>query len=282
MNPENPLLTLGVPQPLLVKAAAEDDYSLIQRSAEIQYRQLARWFHPDNLETGDVALMGKISDAMDQIRDPDVVAIFVEELVGRGDLIDMSQRQLMKSLQERDRQAIDGLASTLEHGDQFRSLGVSTPVSLIAALESQRVIINVLTPSRSEILVTPLIPETSVPEFGDTQVLYRNRRWHEMYLDGDGRERYVPIDGRSSRYEATIVGFIDHRVESSVASHRAVFELEADVRQASLNWSKPTDAWYLQYLQADGQIPSSATGVVLYANGKVALTEQLLGVADME
>lgn len=285
MGRENPLITLGVPKRVLVREQAFGTQEDVLKIAEANYRTLSKRYHPD-LPGGDADLMAELGDAIDELRDKDALEFYIDELVGESDIEGLYQQQQQRKLMMRDNKALSRLAGGYAFVDQFEALGIAKPTSYIADLSGQRIIVDVLSPSKATARVTDLENGAENPTgHYDIEVAYRKGVWREAFLDHNQRKHWEPYTTLISTEQVKLIGFVSYPDVSSDgvvrdASVRAT--LDSSIRQATLDWDVPQNCWFLPELLFAKDEPKKVDGLVLYKEGRFAVTHVLLGTASMK
>lgn len=79
MDYSNALDHLGVPRATSVIALHTGNHQLALDIAEGNYKNLAKKYHPDNPDTGNEEYMRTISGAIEELRDPDKLEMYLHE-----------------------------------------------------------------------------------------------------------------------------------------------------------------------------------------------------------
>lgn len=279
MERGNPLLVLAVPRQVLLFEAAAENWSRILELAEAAHKTLVKVYHPDR--GGNEELMGLFTEAIKELREPDAVEFYAQELVGEQDIQGIYRQQLAQKLVVRDTAALRRLAEGFAFIDQFALLGITAPTSYFAALSSQRLVIDVTTPGEGRVRTTALddIAEdlSLVPE----QAAYENGAWSETYLDEHHQQHWYQFGKYVSDGSAKLVGFVqaneDYSPSEKTSQRRMIESISGDLRLA---WHDPEDCWFLSSLRSAENKPAQAF-CVLYRAGKFAVTGHLIGSAAM-
>jgi len=289
MARENPLVTLGVPRAVIIHEKASRNLGGILQVAETLYRDLGRRYHPDNLESGDPDLMRTFTDAIEELRDPDALDLYVDELVGTEDIEEAYWHRQTRQLAARDSAALSRLAEGFTHIDQFRALGITQPTSYLADLYGGRVVIDVLSPSEACAHVADMYEEvTSPPDFLDAklEVKYLRGVWRESYINTAYEKRWMQFRRFSSNETAMLVGFValPQHGNQPVPTDLSAQTMIGAMRPEQLDWSIPTDCWFLPGLRFAGDAPDRPA-LVLYKPGRqglFAVTGYTLGSAPIK
>jgi hypothetical protein len=285
---ENPLITLGIPRAVLVHELAGNNLADILKLADANYKTFVKQYHPDR-PSGDEDLMTAFGKAIQVIQDPKILEFYVKELVGQKDVDALRLQGQSQKLLNRDTQALSHLASGMQHLDQFRALGISTPTTFIAALGGQRVVINVTSPTSAFARITNLENGSeNLDGFYSLEVEYRERVWREAHLDERQDKHWTAYtDFGAFIGNIKLIGFVPHRPKDErPAGPELEFDsskvmLDAPTRQLTLDWINPEDCWFLPKLVFANSIPKQIDGLVLYKEGRFAITGDLLGMAPL-
>lgn len=278
MARENPLITLGVPKSVLVHEQAYGTLAGVLKIAEANYRTLTKSYHPD-LPAGNDTLMTAFGDAIEELRDPDALAFYVEELVEVQDVQGLYLQQQSQQLVVRDAEAVSRMAEGFTFFNQFEMLGITKPTSYIADLHGQRAVLDVLSPSRSRVRVTDLTSESPVGATFSTQARYRKGVWQESYSDANYGKHWYSFTDFLTDESVKIVGFAPERLGANAnvdAPRRKM--IGSPVSQMKLAWQVPADSWFLTELCYNRDV-SSHPRLVLYKHGQFAVTDQLMASA---
>lgn len=274
----NPFITLGVPKDLVVHQYTQGNLRPLQQIAEGYFKVLSKVYHPDRPD-GDSDKMALFTEAIEQLRDPDGLEYYVSEMLDTASAARYETKQILRSLELQREATIEALASSLWHINQFDVLGLMEPTSLLVEMGPNRLILDVLSPSRT-VLRRPK-PTTELPERVDTP-RYENGHWTEVYSDGKSVEHYAHTD---------VVDVGDVRVAGSVRYGRGLdlsgdstthVSLENSLKlTAHVDWLMPLQAWYLPHLQGQ-PIGINEGEVVVTANGRVALLGLIVATAPLQ
>jgi hypothetical protein len=276
MARENPLITLGVPKSVLVHEQAYGTLEGVLKIADANYKTLTKSYHPD-LPTGNDALMTAFGDAIEELRDPDALAFYVEELVEVQDVQGLYLQQQSQRLVVRDAEALSRMAEGFAFFNQFEMLGITKPTSYIADLHGQRLVLDVLSSSQGRARVTDLTEDSPVGATFSTQVRYRKGVWQEFYTDAKYKEHWYPFTKFLTDELVVMVGFAPERLGASANTDTPRRNMiESSVTQVKLAWQTPPDSWFLTELCYNRDV-SSHPRLVLYKHDQFAVTDQLMG-----
>lgn len=279
MERGNPLLVLAVPRQALLFEAAAENWSRILELAEAAHKTLVKVYHPDR--GGNEELMGLFTEAIKELREPDAVEFYAQELVGEQDIQGVYRQQLAQKLVVRDTAALRRLAEGYAFIDQFALLGITAPTSYFAALSSQRLVIDVTAPREGHVRTTALDDITEDLSLIPEQTAYEDGAWSEIYLDEDHQHHWYRFGHYVSDESAKLVGFVQaNDVYDTVDRSSKREMIESISGQVRLAWQDPEDCWFLPSLRTAENKPAQAF-CVLYRAGKFAVTGHLIGSAAM-
>lgn len=296
MGSENPLITLGVPKRVLVHEQTFGTPGDVLKLAEANYRTLSKRYHPD-LPGGDASLMAELGSAIDELRDIDALEFYIDELVGENDIEALYQRKQVERLVSRDSAALSHLAKGFAFIDQFAALGITQPTSFIAELESLggKVVIDVISPSRARARVTDVEADDFDPQYAkytsasNAQAKYYRKVWRTLTFKEEGPTvKAWQIHSRFATDESVrLVGFIGDNVRHPegtpvIFSDVRTASIDAPVRQPKLSWELPEDCWFLPELRFSDTLPGRVGGLVLYKEGRFAVTSEVMGSASIK
>ncbi len=279
MARDNPLIALGVPKSVLVHERAYGTDAEVLKVAEANYRTLSKRYHPD-LPTGNDVLMTALGDAIEELRDPDALTFYIDELVDNTDVHGLYLQQQSQRLMARDTEALSRVSAGLAFVDQFEILGITEPTSYLMALQGQRVVVDVLAPTRTRARTTDLSTEDNVGWTNSNDFSYRNGTWWESYLNEGGKQRWQEFTDFISDEQVRVVGFAPELLDGSVKDSvnpplRSM--IDTSVSQHRLGWQTAEDSWFLRELHYDRE--ARLPRLVLLRKGRFATTDRLLGVA---
>ena len=302
MTHDNPLKVLGVPPALINRAyqsrkhpddsgreIPQAELSKIRAYAESALRLLSREFHPD-LPHGDAQIMATLTESADDVRNLDALEYYIFDLVGQGTLKNTAAAARFKTGQENADRALDSLTRLPEHVSQFSCLGISTPVSIIAALGENVCEVDVIDHDWAKVRVgrdfSAMLP-----------LRFRTGRWEQR--SGVDLER---ADGRTWHKLAKFDPWEEVRVIGTVAIPRS--HVTGEWQQCryrlglgsgttndfpELQWTRGSETWYLPNLQLGtlDDVLSDAdrsdnTALVLWKDGKFAVTGRILASKEVE
>lgn len=277
MAGENPLLIMGVPRAVIVREKALGSIDVVLKVAEANYRSFAKRYASD-LSEGDAELMVMFSQAIEELRDPDALEFYIEELVGATDVQDLYLRKQAQQVVSRDTEALSRMAAGLAFVDQFEMLGITESTSYILGFHGQRIVLDVMSTTTTRCRTTNLPPEVPISASFNGEMQYRKGVWHEAYVDGSYRKHWVPFEEFISDEVVRVVGLAPHTlVRDTVISNPPHRALTGTSSRAVLGWQAPLDCWFLRGLHYDRNAEYFRT--VLFKHGQFAVTDQLMGSA---
>jgi curved DNA-binding protein CbpA len=279
MEQKNPLLVLAIPTQVLLVEAATENWSGVLELAESIYKTLVKTYHPDR--GGNEELMTLFTEAIKELREPDAVEFYAQQLVGEQDIQGMRQQQLAQKLIARDTAALRRLSEGFAFIDQFALLGITTPTSYFAALGAQRLVIDVTTPKEARIRTTALDDITDNLSLVPEKTAYESGAWSESYLDKDYKRYWYQYGEYVSDEKAKLVGFVSAKKGYKGSDYPSEQQMiESTSGQVRLAWQDPQDCWFLSSLLSAENKPAQAY-CVLYCAGKFAVTGHLFDTAAM-
>lgn len=279
MARENPLLTLGVPRVVIEREKAFGTSEGVLKIAEAIYRSLAKRYSAD-LADGDAELMTLFSQAIEELRDPDALEFYIDELVGAADVRELYSQKQARQIVTRDTRALARVAANLAFVDQFALLGIEEPTSYLMDFHGQRAVIDVLSPDRTRVRVTDLTEEDQAGFTNVNGYKYEKGVWKESYLDTSYHEYWFAFERFISDEVVRVVGLAPERIDSTtkkVTDTPKHTMLDAPVTQVRLGWQKPEHSWFLSEMHHDPAAPLPR--LILLKQGQFAVTDRLLGVA---
>lgn len=286
MGHENPLITLGVPKRVLVHEQAFGTPADVLKLAEANYRTLSRRYHPD-FPGGDADLMTELGDAINELRDPDALEFYINEIVGEDDIEGLYQQKQAQKLVTRDDAALSHLARGYAFIDQFAALGITEPTSFFAEMSDLKIVIDVVSPSEARARVIDPRDDTDPLYIRNTsksndETSYSRGNWRMLALFDD-RKRWQVYSHYVGDESVKLVGYIGarpHRPAKTVPD-MVRMQLDTVVREPKVDWIVAKDCWFLPKLHfADS--PQLGAGLVLYKDGRFAVVDKLLGFASIK
>lgn len=280
MPHENPFLTLGIPKSALVVEKAADNMERVLGLAEATYRVLSRQYHPDR-RGGSAELFAQFTAAIDELRDPETLEFYLSELVGSADVQALRQQRQAQALVSRDTASIERLAQGFAFVDQFSALGITVPTTYFAEFQTQRIVVDVLSPGRGRARVIDVEDMPDNAGVYDINVRYREGSWEESSVDESYRKHWHRFGSFVTDESIKLVGFVPKQTASQAAFDSSSRQmLESAHRQIRLSWQRPSDCWFLSELRYADDMPRSAL-CVLYRQGRFAVTDTLMGSAPI-
>ena len=274
----NPLEVLGVPKVLVVREREQGRTAAILRLAEDFHKSLAKQYHPDR-EGGDAALMASFTEALEELRDPDGLEYYTDELLDAGVRQQATASRSNAAVRDRDKRAFAAVAGELGYVNQWEVLDTTVPVTIFTTDGRTRHIFNVVSPSVAEAYVAPLRDEQLPMDIDDLK--YDRGAWSELYIIGDRAERKVH-DNLVRLGDVRVIGSIsmvamnEYRPTNSVDPVSGT--LDVGSVNAKLEFIEPEYAWYLADLVPECRKDDD---LVVYANEKVALGSVIEGIEVM-
>lgn len=286
------MVVLGVPKAALVREATFGTRADILKLAESSFRALSRRYHPD-IPSGDADLYTVFGNAIEELRDPDALDYYIDELLDTADVQALYQRRQAQAEGRRDARVVSNLVRSLDFVDQFLLLGIDRPTSYFVSLEAQRVVLDVSSPHQAMARVTRS-DERSISPLQNFR--YANGVWSEQFIFTDGGEEgeavYDPYEGKPfdipyrtflTRDAVTFVGFAPQLAAPQGAGDSVLQVLESTSGETRLAWQEPQFCWFLPYLRytPDSEIEDTLSPV-LYKSGRFAILGSILSTAPME
>lgn len=258
------LQVLGMPRDIVEferSTNALDDLMVMARG---NFNSMARFLHPDrNPHPGASELYMQLSDAFDDIKDPDGLALAIERLVGENEKQTNRYRMDDAELRIREQKSLRAVLSLLGNVGQFTILDISTPTSFLLQFGASRTVLDVSSKDEATLYLTSQDLEV-LPDQTD-MAKFINGHWQELYLVNEAEHwlNHIP----KSPSLVTVVGFVPahamhYRTEETIQvipEERA--ELGEGVTELRMTpvWSEPSEAWFLPHLEAK---PSKFSEVV--------------------
>ena len=252
---ESSLQVLGIPRDVVEFMRSTNALDDLVAMAEGNFRNMSRFLHPDiNKDPGANAFYVRLSDAINDIRDVDGLMLAIERLVSETDKRTNRHRVDAEKERQREKRGFAAVLNLLENVDQFNVLGISGPASFLLQLGASRTILDVSTNDSARLFLTTQEIEV-LPEQTE-EAKFAEGRWQEMYL-ADETELWLSHQPEAPT-QVVVVGFVPaealhYRMEDTfeVISEERV-ELGEGIADPVVIpvWTEPTQAWFLQYLEA--------------------------------
>lgn len=278
----NPLVLLGVPKALLVREQGRP--AVILTLVEGFYKTLAKQYHPDALD-GDAELMASLSEAFEELRDPDGLEYYLDELLESGVESNVHSADSVLRMEERRKRTFTATASMLPFVNQYEVLNVDRPTSFYFMAEGAPVIVDVTSCMDAAISVSRTPDEivlSSDSLINAPKLSYRNGLWHDSYQVGDQAHKFVH-DGLTRVADARVVGSYEHgyanefkRLQGSSFSE---YSLPVGTSRFRLDWTEPEHAWYLGGLTP--RLMKDDVGIACNQHGRVANLGVLVASSPM-
>jgi hypothetical protein len=271
---ESSLQVLGISKEIVEFKRSTNSLDDLLAMAEGNFRNMSKFLHPDrNRFPGAEDHFIRLSDAIEDLRDPDGLELAIERLVGEADK-QANLRRIKQSF-ERDieKRNLDAVLGLLVNIGQFNVLGITGPTSFLLQLGMSRTILDVSINHESTLYLTSQ-DEDVLPEKTE-KVRFANGRWQEMYLANETRRWLSHKPEASTR--VIVVGFIPtkalyHRSDATyevVSEDRAELSDKLSESRVIPVWSEPSEAWFLQHIEAKPKKHSEV--VVRNHRGRLAI-----------
>lgn len=264
-------MLLGVPKTLLVREQGRP--AVILTLVEGFYKTLAKQYHPD-APGGDAELMASLSEAFEELRDPDGLEYYLEELLESGVESNVHSTDSVLRMEERRKRIFTAIASVLPSVNQYEVLGIDQPTSFYFMAYATPVIVDVTSCMDATISVsrTPDDIVLSSDSLIDAPKMeYRNGLWHDSYLVGDRARKFVH-DDLTRVADARIVGSYEYGYSNEFKLLQpdsfSEYSLPVGTSQFRLNWTEPEHAWYLGGLTP--RLAQADVGIACNQHGRVA------------
>lgn len=252
---ESSLQVLGIPRDIVEFKRSTNDLDDLVGMAEGNFRSMSRFLHPDvNKSPGANELFVRLSDAINDIRDADGLMLAIERLVSETDKRTNRHRVDAEKERRREKKGFAAVLDLLVNVDQFNVLGINGPASFLLQLGASRTILDVSANDSARLFLTTQEIEV-LPEQTE-EAKFAGGRWQEMYL-ADQTELWLSHQPEAPT-QVVVVGFVPaealhYRMEDTfeVISDERV-ELGEGIADPIVIpvWTKPSEAWFLQYMEA--------------------------------
>lgn len=264
MANENPLVALGVPRYVLIAAVKSKNPKLALTIAEANYKSLAKQFHPD-LPGGDADYMSELGDAIEELRDLDALEYYLSELVGQQDVAAQRAKSREKShtalIEKRDSYSLKAVSDLFEYVDQFSMLGLRKPATFFTYGQSVIMTIDIKDEESSELV--GYIDESFFATTSDA-IRYTSGKWQfkdigaDLEADTKASKKWHELGEPSLRLSAKVVGYIIQDRKEKVEVDTDVQALDSTVKIHDLQWTTPSESWFLPFISFGG-LPVSDT-----------------------
>lgn len=251
---ESSLKILAIPSEIVEFERTTNALDDLLAMVEGNFRNLSKYLHPDrNPHPGAKELYFRLVDAIEDLRDPDGLALAIERLVSEDDKRANVYRINDAQVRLREQKSLQAVLRLLENVGQFNILGVPGPTSFLLQFGASRTILDVDSKDEATLYMTSQDLEV-LPEQTD-KAEFVEGRWQEMYLANEVELwlSHIPRNPTQVR----VVGFVPpkaqhYRTEEAIQvipEERA--ELGEGVTELHMSpvWTEPSEAWFLPFLE---------------------------------
>ena len=248
------LQVLGIPKDLVEFERNTNSLDDLMVMARGNFNNMARFLHPDrNPHPGASELYMQLSDAFDDIKDPDGLALAIERLVGENEKRTNRHRINDAEVRAREQKSLQAVLRLLENVGQFNILGIAGPTSFLLQFGASRTILDVDSKDEATLFMTSQDLEV-LPEQTD-KAEFAEGHWKEMYL-ADEVELWLSHIPKNPA-QVRVVGFVPPEAQhystedavQVIPQQRA--ELGEGVTELRMTpvWTEPSEAWFLPFLK---------------------------------
>lgn len=252
---DNPLSILGVHRYAIDEALDSGDLERLLKIAESTHKMLAKWFHPDQNPLVDFEFMNSINQAIDEIRDKEVLAVYLEDFRTDG----QKERKPSGSLDlSRSKKVLLSLSTITQFVDQFDLLDIDKPKS-ICALENN--VLKILDISSSKDATLNSYSGEHILDISAEMVKYQNIgtkfepkfgwKIHETSDKSRANKWSVPSPIAPAISNLHVLGTVLRKKKTTTHSSNINFsQLEAPTGTVDqIIWLELDEAWFLDKLE---------------------------------
>lgn len=242
----NPLEVLGVSRLIVEQAVESGNYRELFAIAQGAYRLSSKALHPDR--GGDAELMARLTQAFEDIGDPDGLEYYAEELLGVVDIQRSASRRESVEHQVGLADYRHRLLALTQFTDMFALLGLGGPTSFLILGGEGHYQLDVTAPTEAVLKMglTP-IPITE-DDLAGSHYYWRDGAFEE-WTEGQKRRREARYEHFQKLAEVTVIGFtpndpVESRYDDVDFDAPALTGLAA----TRVTFSDPDSAWFMRQI----------------------------------